>query len=649
MCRISQADVGDTLYQYDASGWLTAYQNGASRGTNCATLSGSGKVTLVRDDVGRITKRDYADSFTPDISKTYDANGNVKTVNRNGINWRYSYNSINLPTSELLSVDGREYAISYGYSNAGYMSTMTYPTGKTINYNPDGLGRPRQANWGSTYYANHIDYHANGQISSLLYGNGFTYKQLLNARQLPERLISTKGTTKALDLTYSYDKRHLITSITDAATSGNNRNMSYDALERLTSSTGPWGNGQISYDSLGNILTKNLGNRYVSMSYDESNRLIRANDSGGLGGSTGDRHFSYDSRGNITSSGNLHFAYDYSDQPVSMHGDESGSYRYDGNLKRVKATVAGKTLYNVYNLAGQLIHIDDASRGKRTDYVNAGSMTIARVINNVPTYVHHDIVGSPVTGTNSNGAIAWRERYTPFGITLDNESANDDQAGYTGHIKDSNTGLVYMQARYYDPVIGRFYSNDPVDAATFLGQGNVQGFNRYAYANNNPYAFIDPDGNNAVRVLAAVAKDPVRTGRQIGRGARLAAEGLGIISAAENAGNGSDQGIVNGDVPAGLADGPIVEGDNSAPEGGTIFVDSDGNALVGPEGSTIAGSPDGTYTQVKDKDGNPTGTRKDGGHNPAGHPDSRAQNPHGHVEGVSNADGTPWLPLKEKQ
>ena len=48
-----------------------------------------------------------------------------------------------------------------------------------------------------------------------------------------------------------------------------------------------------------------------------------------------------------------------------------------------------------------------------------------------------------------------------------------------------------MQARYYDPVIGRFYSNDPVNAATFLSQGNIQGFNRYAYANNNPYKFTD--------------------------------------------------------------------------------------------------------------------------------------------------------------
>jgi hypothetical protein len=49
-----------------------------------------------------------------------------------------------------------------------------------------------------------------------------------------------------------------------------------------------------------------------------------------------------------------------------------------------------------------------------------------------------------------------------------------------------------MQARYYDPVIGRFYSNDP------QGFTNVHNFNRYAYANNNPYKYVDPDGRNAV-------------------------------------------------------------------------------------------------------------------------------------------------------
>lgn len=52
-----------------------------------------------------------------------------------------------------------------------------------------------------------------------------------------------------------------------------------------------------------------------------------------------------------------------------------------------------------------------------------------------------------------------------------------------------------MQQRYYDPVIGRFYSNDPVDMLGHMQKGNpTMGFNRYAYANNNPYKYTDPDG-----------------------------------------------------------------------------------------------------------------------------------------------------------
>lgn len=51
-----------------------------------------------------------------------------------------------------------------------------------------------------------------------------------------------------------------------------------------------------------------------------------------------------------------------------------------------------------------------------------------------------------------------------------------------------------MQARYYDPVIGRFYSNDPV------GFKNIHNFNRYAYANNNPYKYIDPDGRDSISI-----------------------------------------------------------------------------------------------------------------------------------------------------
>ena len=61
-------------------------------------------------------------------------------------------------------------------------------------------------------------------------------------------------------------------------------------------------------------------------------------------------------------------------------------------------------------------------------------------------------------------------------------------------MNDPESGLVYMQARYYDPAVGRFMSADPVGPTP----GDGFNFNRYSYANNNPYRFIDPDGRETV-------------------------------------------------------------------------------------------------------------------------------------------------------
>ena len=100
-------------------------------------------------------------------------------------------------------------------------------------------------------------------------------------------------------------------------------------------------------------------------------------------------------------------------------------------------------------------------------------------------YQHLDTLGTPVVTTDEEGQIIARRHYRAFGGL---ESGVPDKLGYTGHQFDADTDLVYMQARYYDPVIGRFYSNDPV------GFKGVHSFNRYSYANNNPYKYIDPDG-----------------------------------------------------------------------------------------------------------------------------------------------------------
>jgi len=105
-------------------------------------------------------------------------------------------------------------------------------------------------------------------------------------------------------------------------------------------------------------------------------------------------------------------------------------------------------------------------------------------------YIHNDALGSPMMETNELGAVISRTHYKPFGGALE---GTKDGVGYTGHLNDADLGLTYMQARYYDPVIGRFYSNDP------LAFRDVYSFNRYSYANNNPYKYVDPTGMSSVK------------------------------------------------------------------------------------------------------------------------------------------------------
>ncbi|MDH5633499.1 MAG: RHS domain-containing protein [Gammaproteobacteria bacterium] len=107
------------------------------------------------------------------------------------------------------------------------------------------------------------------------------------------------------------------------------------------------------------------------------------------------------------------------------------------------------------------------------------------------TYYHTNALGSPEAATDETGTVLWRESYESYGLRrLKEPNSATNTRYFTGHPEDSNTGLTYMGARYYDPTIGRFLSTDPVH----YQEGNHHTFNRYSYAANNPYKYIDPDG-----------------------------------------------------------------------------------------------------------------------------------------------------------
>ena len=63
---------------------------------------------------------------------------------------------------------------------------------------------------------------------------------------------------------------------------------------------------------------------------------------------------------------------------------------------------------------------------------------------------------------------------------------------YRGYCYDEETGLYYLQSRYYDPEVGRFLSADSIE---YLDPESLNGLNLYAYCNNNPVMYVDPTGH----------------------------------------------------------------------------------------------------------------------------------------------------------
>jgi RHS repeat-associated protein len=142
------------------------------------------------------------------------------------------------------------------------------------------------------------------------------------------------------------------------------------------------------------------------------------------------------------------------------------------------------------------------------------------------TYIYTDPQGTPLAETDAQGNVTATFDYRPYGSQA--LGTPPKGPGYTGHVNDPETGLVYMQARYYDPLMGRFLSVDPDGPLP----GDGFNFNRFAYANENPMRFSDPTGREVCGVFACETYDSGYTsadpnGSQAGGRFTVAFDGAG--------------------------------------------------------------------------------------------------------------------------
>ncbi|WP_369934853.1 RHS repeat domain-containing protein [Xanthomonas tesorieronis] len=501
LCKVIEPETGSTVFAYDAAGNIKWSVQGLDlpNPDNCnyaEAQTSERRIVRTYDVMNRLRTLEHGDGLGDQILD-YAPDGLIASTttynqNRVPVVTTRSYNSLRVIESEQRSVGAQAPRIvEFGYNTLGEIVRTRYPNGYEVRQTLNAMGEAVRLEDGSgSLLAGNISYSPAGMITTLTYGNGIVRHAQANARNL----VSEIKEGSAVSLTYSYDAAGNISKIEDGVRGvSGNITLDYDPLNRLVQASaqayGGSSNYSFAYDTLDNIVYSRLpGKRESNFIYDDNNRLELVRDQNGSGVSA----FAYDVSGNMINRDGHPFLFDVGGRLRAAGNVQR--YLYDAAGYRASAeTAAGDTSTWHYLASGQLINSKEG--GNESDYIYLGDQLIA--IRNTGSsatslkYMHHDALGSLAGTSDASGTVLEHYFWTPYG-----ESDNPIQPGvpgFTGHISDSDTGLVYMGQRLYDPKLARFISVDPLAASNTDGVA----FNRYLYANNNPFRFSDPSGNCA--------------------------------------------------------------------------------------------------------------------------------------------------------
>ena len=401
---------------------------------------------------------------------------------------------------------------------------------------------------------------ARGNLVEVALGNGNTTIRDYNTATgyLESVLTGTTLGTEAQSLSFAWDKVGNLVSRTDENQNGLVEDFQYDNLNRLVQATITQGPSYIEplyvdYDEIGNIVYKSDVGEY---NYNTRPHAVSEVIDGPRNAT-----YSYDANGNMTSGADRAIQWTAFNKPRAIVRDSnppSGTFYNGGTLYasnasaffygpdrsrykqlRNQETNDGFLQSTIVYVGGIYEHHDKANApDEDRAYIQAGGQTIAIRIerdnnDNDTEYLHRDHLGSVTAMTDSSGNVGERYSYDAFGKRrFDDWFANpsdsllydlaiEPRRGFTGHEHLDNVGLIHMNGRVYDPILGRFTSPD-----TFVQfPETTQGFNRYTYVNNNPLSYADPSGHFIGVSAAAIGSFIAANSTQIAVSAALITAG----------------------------------------------------------------------------------------------------------------------------
>lgn len=217
--------------------------------------------------------------------------------------------------------------------------------------------------------------------------------------------------------------------------------------------------------------------------YDDNGNLIEKGDTYSVNGD----------KLTITPSENyFKYIYDLKNRLIEVHTynketqavERKVSYIYDGQNQRIeKINKEGISTRYVFDIFGNCIE-EKTDGQSEISYVFMNNRHIARISEGRKLFYGVNNTGSTVLLTDEEGKTVWNGDITPYGDKQEGIGEIKEAVKYTGKHLDEDTGLYYFNARWYDPDLGRFVTEDPAK----------DGSNWYIYCQNNPLAFVDPSG-----------------------------------------------------------------------------------------------------------------------------------------------------------